>query len=123
MRGTPTNENPPPSTPLADVIARLRDRSVTQVEMDRRQARAKGSLGALRAGDRGRVTALASSVDGATARRLFDLGLAPGAVVEVVRRAPFGGPVIVRVADYEVAIRRGLAACVAVDPTAEGGTP
>ena len=46
------------------------------------------------------------------ARRLFDLGFMPGAVVSGVRRAPLGGPVVVRVADYELTLRRDQARCV-----------
>lgn len=38
--------------------------------------------------------------------RLRHLGFRPGAPVEVVRRAPWGGPVICRVADYEICLRR-----------------
>jgi len=46
--------------------------------------------------------------------RLAELGLTPGAAVEVVRRAPFGGPLVVRVRDYLLSLRRGEAAAVAV---------
>ncbi|MCM1972405.1 ferrous iron transport protein A [Streptomyces sp. G1] len=50
----------------------------------------------------------------AVARRLADLGFVPGAVVEVVRRAPLRDPVVYRVKDYEVCLRRAQAACVYV---------
>lgn len=46
------------------------------------------------------------------ARRLFDLGLMPGTPVTRVRRAPFGGPLVVRVADYELTLRVEQARCV-----------
>ena len=45
-------------------------------------------------------------------RRLNDLGFTPGAVVEAVRRAPLRDPVLYRVKDYEVCLRRAQAACV-----------
>lgn len=48
------------------------------------------------------------------ARRLTDLGFTTGARVRVTRRAPFGGPMLVRVADYEVALRRGEAGAIRV---------
>jgi ferrous iron transport protein A len=47
-----------------------------------------------------------------TARRLGALGFTPGAVVEVVRRAPLRDPVVYRVKDYEICLRRAQAACV-----------
>ncbi len=50
------------------------------------------------------------------ARRLTDLGFTIGARVHVTRRAPFGGPMLVRVADYEVALRRGEALAIRVLP-------
>lgn len=48
----------------------------------------------------------------ATVRRLGDLGFTPGSVVEVVRRAPLRDPVVYRVKDYEVCLRRTEAAWV-----------
>jgi ferrous iron transport protein A len=47
-----------------------------------------------------------------TARRLADLGFTPGTEVEVVRRAPLRDPVIYRLRDYEVCLRRAQARCV-----------
>jgi ferrous iron transport protein A len=55
------------------------------------------------------VLAVRSTV---VARRLGDLGFTPGAAVEVVRRAPLRDPVVYRVKDYEVCLRRTEAACV-----------
>ncbi len=60
------------------------------------------------------VTRLCASADAATARRYFDLGFAPGAEVLAVRRAPMRGPVVLRVAGYEIALRRAQAACIKV---------
>ncbi|WP_243106862.1 MULTISPECIES: FeoA family protein [Actinomyces] len=39
-------------------------------------------------------------------RRLQDLGLRPGRVIQALRRAPMGDPVVFRVADYELCLRR-----------------
>jgi ferrous iron transport protein A len=50
----------------------------------------------------------------ATVGRLADLGFTVGTVVQVVRRAPLRDPVIYRVKDYEVCLRRAQAACVQV---------
>ena len=48
------------------------------------------------------------------ARRLFDLGFMPGAQVTRLRHAPLGDPIVVRVADYEIAVRRAQAACIVI---------
>ncbi|WP_243118393.1 FeoA family protein [Actinomyces wuliandei] len=39
-------------------------------------------------------------------RRLQDLGLRPGRVIQALRRAPLGDPVVFLVADYELCLRR-----------------
>jgi ferrous iron transport protein A len=57
-----------------------------------------------------RIDPDAAGGDAATARRLGDLGFTPGAVVEVVRRAPLRDPVVYRVKDYEICLRRAQAA-------------
>ncbi|MFD6229667.1 ferrous iron transport protein A [Streptomyces sp. NPDC060232] len=61
-----------------------------------------------------RATVALVVADGAPAmvRRLHDLGFTPGAVVEAVRRAPLRDPILYRVKDYEVCLRRAQAACV-----------
>lgn len=48
--------------------------------------------------------------DDPLARRLWDLGFWPGTPVEVVRRAPFGGPSQYRMRGYRLALRRDEAA-------------
>ena len=103
-----TNPNQPPTARAADLAARLRQRAVA-----RQEPRPDGrTLRTLQAGQHGRVAAIAAGLDGSTARRLFDLGITPGTHVQVIRRAPFGGPMILRVADYEIAVRRQLAEAV-----------
>ncbi|MEH3154304.1 MAG: FeoA family protein [Gordonia paraffinivorans] len=71
-------------------------------------------LADLRPGTRAVVGRLCEEADAATARRYFDLGFVPGAEVLVVRRAPMRGPVVVRVAGYEIALRRNQARCIKV---------
>jgi ferrous iron transport protein A len=62
-------------------------------------------------------TAIISSVNGAgrVAIRLMEMGFVPGALVEVLRRAPFGGPVQYRVHGVSVSMRASEAGCVNVD--------
>ena len=52
--------------------------------------------------------------DPATARRLMELGLVPGTEVEVVRLAPLGDPVEVRIRQVHLSIRRAEAARIHV---------
>lgn len=52
----------------------------------------------------------------ATARRLFELGLLPGTRVRVVRRAPLGDPIELRLRNYSLSIRREEAALIEVEP-------
>ncbi len=47
--------------------------------------------------------------------RLRELGLVPGARVEVVRRAPFGEPIEIRLRGSHLAMRNSDAACIAVE--------
>ncbi|MFI1164419.1 ferrous iron transport protein A [Streptomyces sp. NPDC020801] len=72
------------------------------------------SLADLAPGARAVVTEVVVDEAPSVARRLHDLGFGPGAVVEVVRRAPLRDPVVYRVKDYEVCLRRAQAACVRV---------
>jgi len=66
-------------------------------------------------GQRARVVGYGDEVATSTARRLFDLGIAPGAEVAMVRRAPLRDPVIFRVADYEIALRNVESRCIHVE--------
>jgi ferrous iron transport protein A len=50
-----------------------------------------------------------------TARRLFEMGLLPGSVVRVVRRAPMGDPIELRLRNYSLSIRKEEAALIQID--------
>lgn len=52
--------------------------------------------------------------EGPVARRLMEMGLVPGAPVSVVRAAPLGDPIEVRVRNYHLALRRGEARTIVV---------
>jgi Fe2+ transport system protein FeoA len=47
--------------------------------------------------------------DGRVSRRLMEMGVVPGIPVEVVKTAPFGDPIEVRVRGYSLAMRRNEA--------------
>ena len=74
------------------------------------------TLADLRRGQCARVVGFGDTVEPCVARRLFDLGLAPGMEITMVRRAPLGDPVIYRVGDCEIALRRSQSRCVGVAP-------
>ena len=48
--------------------------------------------------------------------RLRELGLVPGTQVEVIRRAPLGEPIEIRVRQSHIAMRNADAAFIAVTP-------
>ncbi len=76
--------------------------------------RTSPTLADLQRGENARVVGYGDTVEPCVARRLFDLGLIPGVEITMVRRAPLGDPVIYRVGDYEIALRRSQSCCVAV---------
>ena len=73
------------------------------------------SLGDLKSGERVCVECIKGG--GAIRRRMMDMGIVPGVELEVVRRAPFGGPLQVRLKGYYLAMRRGECAKVVVTET------
>lgn len=52
--------------------------------------------------------------------RMAELGLTPGAAIQVLRAAPWGGPLLLKVRDYVLSLRRAEAASVAVAPQNAG---
>lgn len=52
-------------------------------------------------------------------RRLMEMGLLPGTRVRLVRVAPFGDPIELRVRNYSLSLRRAEAAKIAVRPEGE----
>ncbi len=72
------------------------------------------TLDALAPGESGVVVRLGG--DAGTARRLMELGLVPGTAVEVVRRAPLGDPMELRLRDIHLSLRRSEAVHIHVEP-------
>lgn len=70
------------------------------------------SLDLLPPGASARVLSVGGS--GAVARRLMEMGVVPGAPVRVVKFAPLGDPLEVRVRDYHLALRRNEAQTILV---------
>jgi Fe2+ transport system protein FeoA len=66
----------------------------------------------LKPGERGAITGYA---DDDPPGRLLEMGLLPGTVVEIVRLAPLGDPIDLKVRGFHLSIRRHEAARIQVD--------
>jgi ferrous iron transport protein A len=77
-----------------------------------RQATDLLTLARLPAGRQARVVAVVGT--GTIARRLMEMGVVPGAPVRVIKAAPFGDPLEVRVRGYHLALRRAEAETIMV---------
>ena len=71
------------------------------------------ALAELAPGERGRVVSVAGDAD--AARRLMDLGLIRGTTVEVIRRAPLGDPLEVKLRGFMLTLRRAEAEHIMVE--------
>ena len=47
-------------------------------------------------------------------RRLMEMGVIPGTVIQVVKSAPFGDPIQIRVLGYSLALRKNEAASIEI---------
>jgi ferrous iron transport protein A len=75
----------------------------------------KTHLGQLQTGEHGRVTGFGTG-DKSFRNRLMAMGLTRGTEFQVVRMAPLGDPVEIRVRGFSLSLRRGEAAIVEVQP-------
>jgi ferrous iron transport protein A len=71
------------------------------------------TLAELAPGDRGKVAKVAG--DAEAARRLMEMGLMRGTTVEVIRVAPLGDPLEVRVRGFMLTLRRTEAEHIEVE--------
>lgn len=70
------------------------------------------TLTSLPVGTNGRVTAVRGS--NRLTKRLLEMGILPGVSVRVIKTAPFGDPIEVRVRGYSLAMRRNEADAIEV---------
>lgn len=61
-----------------------------------------------------RVQVLSINVDHSSRQRLLEMGLTVGSPIEVVRFAPMGDPVEIRVRGYHLSLRKAEAASILV---------
>jgi ferrous iron transport protein A len=75
------------------------------------------SLTHLPYGEKARVLLVKGT--GAIARRLMEMGVVPGATIQVIKAAPLGDPLEVRVRDYHLALRRNEAHTIIVSQSGD----
>ena len=69
----------------------------------------------LKDGKTGMTLKIQSIADSELKERLMTMGLTPGTQVTVLRSAPLGDPIAIGVRSYHLALRRAVAARVAVE--------
>ncbi len=70
-------------------------------------------LSQMKIGDRGKVIAVRG--EGAVRRRLFDMGITPGAEIYLRKKAPLGDPIEISLRGYELTLRKTEAAHVEME--------
>ena len=70
-------------------------------------------LSEFKAGERGIIKAVAG--EGVIRRRLFDMGVTPGAEVILRKKAPLGDPLEVTIRGYELTLRKTEADSVSME--------
>ena len=71
------------------------------------------TLKELPAGESARVIGVRG--DSPISKRLMEMGVVPGVAIRVVKTAPFGDPMEIRVLGYNLAIRRNEAASIEIE--------
>lgn len=70
-------------------------------------------LDAIQKGETGLVKSVEG--DGKIRRRLFDMGVTPGAKVTFRKKAPMGDPIEITIRGYELSLRKAEASLVIID--------
>ncbi len=58
--------------------------------------------------------------EGRIRRRLFDMGVTPGANVTLIRKAPLGDPMEINIRNYELTLRKNEADLVVMEVNEKG---
>lgn len=53
--------------------------------------------------------------EGRVRRRLFDMGVTPGATITLRKKAPLGDPIEITIRGYELSLRKGEAELVTIE--------
>lgn len=70
------------------------------------------TLANLSAGEEARVLSIAEN--GAISKRLMEMGVIPGVSIRVIKNAPFGCPMEIRIRGYHLALRRSEAQTIEI---------
>ena len=70
-------------------------------------------LSEFKVGESGIIKTVAG--EGKIRRRLFDMGVTPGAEVYLRKKAPLGDPLEVTIRGYELTLRKSEAECVSME--------
>ena len=73
----------------------------------------KKNLSDFTVGESGKIVTV--SGEGRVRRRLFDMGVTPGAELTMRKKAPLGDPIEITIRGYELTLRKAEAACVEVE--------
>lgn len=106
-------ENPPCERDCRECIAEI-EAPARNPFANRRGTETATTLDRLAPGERGKVLRLSGEPQ--IRRRLMDMGVTPGAEVEVERLAPLGDPIEIEVRGYHLSLRKREAAGIAVEP-------
>lgn len=72
----------------------------------------KNSLDRLQTGDKGEIENVIGN--GPTIKRIIEMGVLPGTHFEVIRRAPLGDPIEIKIKDYNLSLRESEASNIQV---------
>lgn len=72
-------------------------------------------LDQLKPGQKGKVLKIESTTK-EIKRRLLDMGITPGVIIEIKRIAPLGDPYDIQLRDYDLCIRKAELAMIEVHP-------
>ena len=84
---------------------------------ERQQQTVLTSLDQLHAGEQGKVVKIATT--GALRRRLMDMGITKNVPIHIVKLAPLGDPIEIRLRGYDLSLRKQEAAFVFVEKGVE----
>jgi Fe2+ transport system protein FeoA len=74
--------------------------------------RSEMTLDELESGQSGRVVSI--DCENIAAKRLMEMGVVPGIQISVLKSAPFGDPIEIRLLGYNLAVRRNEASSIVV---------
>lgn len=70
-------------------------------------------LDSFKIGEKGTIVAV--NGEGKLRRRLFDMGVTPGAKIELIKKAPLGDPLEVHIRNYVLTLRKSEAALIIME--------